>query len=166
MSALRGGRLTQLLALACLALLVAVLAPKVLARPSAPEVVQPPIRVSIEGEVVSPGAYELEFGARVADLVELAGGLRSTAARALVQLAAPLTDGQSVQVPAVTASGGAERVSINSASLAQLESLPGVGPATAQKIADHRPYSRVDDLLRVPGIGPRKLEQLRPLVRP
>ncbi len=58
------------------------------------------------------------------------------------------------------------RVSLNRASLAELESLPGVGPTLARRIVDHRPYLRIDDLARVPGVGPRLLETLRPLVTP
>ena len=58
------------------------------------------------------------------------------------------------------------RVSLNRASLAELEALPGVGPALARRIVAHRPYLRVEDLLRVPGIGPKTLERLRPYVVP
>lgn len=166
MRAIRHDRLTQMLVGASLALVVAVLFPGAWSRPAVATVVQPRIRVSIEGLVVTPGAHELEFGARVSDLVALAGGFLPGAARTLVALAAPLTDGQVVQVPALTSVAHVPRVSLNSATRAQLEELPGVGPATAQRIVEHRPYSRIDDLLRVPGIGPKKLEQLRPLVAP
>ncbi len=58
------------------------------------------------------------------------------------------------------------RVSLNRASLAELEALPGVGPELARRIVEHRPYLRVEDLLRVPGIGPKTLARLRPLVAP
>ncbi len=58
------------------------------------------------------------------------------------------------------------RVSLNRASLAELEALPGVGPELARRIVEHRPYLRVEDLLRVPGIGPKTLSRLRPLVTP
>jgi len=160
MRAIRRDRLTQLLALGCLGL-VALVAARACARPVEPLLVQPAIRVSVEGEVARPGAYEVAFGARVADLVDLAGGLSPAAARALVALAAPLTDGQVVVVPAVGGAGHVARVSLNSGTLGELETLPGVGPATARRIVEHRPYSRVNDLLRVPGIGPKKLEKLR-----
>ena len=163
---LRHDRPSQLLAAGILALLGAVLAPRVVGGPAPVTVVQPSITVSVEGEVVRPGAYVVEFGARVGDLVELAGGFRPGAARALVALAAPLTDGQVVQVPAQALKGALGRVSLNPATQAQLEALPGVGPATARRIVEHRPYARPDDLLRVPGIGPKKLERLRPLVAP
>ncbi len=163
MSELRDDRLTQALVLACLVLGVIALVPR-LARPTPVVVERPPIRVSVEGQVAAPGLYELEFGARVADLLQAAGGFLPSAARPLVALAAPLTDGQVVQVPALTSLTGVDRVSVNSAAAEQLQSLPGVGPAIAQRIVDHRPYSRVDDLLRVPGIGPSTLQRLRPLV--
>lgn len=82
----------------------------------------------------------------------------------MVALAAPLTDGQVVQVPGQVSEAGAARVSINSAPAELLETLPGVGPAIAVRIVEHRPYSRVDDLVRVPGIGVRTLERLKPFV--
>ncbi len=59
-----------------------------------------------------------------------------------------------------------EKVSLNRASLAELESLPGVGPKLARRIVAHRPYLRLGDLARVPGVGPRLLKTLRPLVEP
>ncbi|MCC6309276.1 MAG: ComEA family DNA-binding protein [Trueperaceae bacterium] len=164
MRVLRRDPLARILALACLGLALAVGLGTFARRPVAPRVVRPPITVSVSGEVVRPGSYEVEFGARVEELLRLAGGFLPTAARALVQLAAPLTDGQAVVVPALAAPGGSARVSLNSADAAQLETLPGVGPATSRRIIEHRPYARVDDLLRVPGIGPKKLERLRPLV--
>ncbi len=163
MAELRSDRLTQTLVLACLLLGLGAL-PSRLAGPTPVVVEQPSIRVSVEGQVAQPGVYELEFGARVSDLLQAAGGFLPSAARPLVALAAPLTDGQVVQVPALTSVTGSTRVSVNSASAEQLQSLPGVGPAIAQRILEHRPYSRVDDLLQVPGIGPSTLQRLRPLV--
>lgn len=164
MRELRQDRLTQVLAAACLLLGLIVVFPKVAARPGRVTVVQPRITVSIEGEVKAAGAYQLEFGARVADLIEIAGGFTPGAARSLVALAAPLTDGQVVVVPAVASNRGTPRVSVNSASLTELQALPGVGPVMAARIVAARPFSRVDDLLRVPGIGPATLARLRPLV--
>ena len=99
---------------------------------------------------------------------------------ALVNLAAPLADGMQVVVPvrprpgAVAAEPGptvqAGPVSLASATIEQLDELPGVGPVTAQKIIDwrqtHGPFASVDDLDQVPGIGPARIEQLRELVTP
>ena len=81
-------------------------------------------------------------------------------------MAAPLDTGDAVFVPTVQTEQGEPRVSINNATLAELDTLPGVGPATAQKIVAARPFNEVDDLLNVSGIGPATLEKLRPLVKP
>ncbi|HNQ98478.1 MAG TPA: ComEA family DNA-binding protein [Trueperaceae bacterium] len=164
MRALRRDLLIRVLVLVGLCLAAALGVGTFARRPAPPLVVRPPITVAVSGEVVRPGMYEVEFGARVEELLRLAGGFLPTAARSLVQLAAPLTDGQSVVVPALATPGGTERVSLNSADPARLETLPGIGPATARRIVEHRPYARIDDLLRVPGIGPKKLERLRALV--
>jgi competence protein ComEA len=143
--------------------------------------------VHVVGAVRRPGLYRLEDGSRVDDAIDRAGGARSKAALELVNLAAPVADGQQVLVPArarpasaagqgtaaagaPTAAAGAPggRVHLNSATLEQLDALPGVGPVTAQKILDYRTqkgaFSSVDELDAVPGIGPARLEQLRELV--
>jgi len=157
--------IAALLAGACLAGGAVAMAPRLLARPTPLVVEQPPIEVAVEGEVARPGVYELPFGARVEDAVAAAGGLLPTAARELVRLAAPVSDGQTVHVPgAAVADTGSRRVSLNSASLAELDALPGVGPVIAERIARHRPFNAVEELLEVPGIGPATLERLRPLV--
>lgn len=164
MAELRYDRLTQVLVLACLLLGAVALAPKLLARPGRLVVTQPQISVSVQGQVAAPGVYQLQFGARVADLLDAAGGFLPGAARGLVALAAPLTDGQVLQVPAQVSVSGSARVPVNSAPAELLLTLPGIGPALAARVIQHRPYSRIDDLLKVPGIGPRVLQRLRPLV--
>lgn len=133
--------------------------------------------VHVAGAVRRPGLYRLREGSRVADAVARAGGATSKADRAAVNLAAPLADGIQVVVPsrvvgaagtAVEGAGG--RISLSSASEAELDTLPGVGPVTAQKIVAYRTahggFSSVDDLDAIPGIGPARLEQLRELVSP
>lgn len=157
--------LTAILAGVCLAGGAVALAPRAFVRLEPLVVEQPPVSVAVAGEVARPGVYQLPFGSRVADAVEAAGGFLPTAARDLLRLAAPVNDGQSVHVPSATAAGtGDPRVSLNSASLAELDSLPGIGPVIAERIVQGRPYATVEELLEVPGIGPATLERLRPLV--
>jgi competence protein ComEA len=137
--------------------------------------------VHVVGAVRSPGLYRLAYGARVADAVERAGGATPRADLTLVNLAAPVSDGQQVVVPQrappTTAAGGeggaagaARPLHLNSATVEQLDELPGIGPVTAQKIVDfrtaHGAFTSVDDLDAIPGIGPARLEQLRELVAP
>lgn len=143
------------------------------------------IVVDVAGAVASPGVVELKDGARVADALGAAGGLAEDADLTSVNRAARLTDGQRVYVPRVgeqvapvegdgsagaagegtqsTATGQA--VNINTAGLAELDALPGVGPATAQAIIDDReangPFTAPEDLMRVSGIGEKKFEKLK-----
>jgi competence protein ComEA len=141
---------------------------------------QPSLVVHVVGAVRRPGLYRLPAGSRVADAVARAGGATRKADTALVNLAAPLADGVQIAVPrrgdpaggaAGGAGGGAAGpVHLNSASAADLDSLPGVGPVTAQKIIDYRqqhgPFTALDDLDAIPGIGPARIEQLRGLAQP
>jgi competence protein ComEA len=139
--------------------------------------------VDVVGAVRRPGLYRLAQGSRIADAVARAGGATRKADLAQVNLAAPLADGEQVIVPrrgaapAAASSGGAAApgaptapVQLSTATLEQLDTLPGVGPVTAQKILDYREkhgaFSSVDELDAVPGIGPKRLEQLRELVVP
>jgi competence protein ComEA len=150
-------------------------------------VASPPARallvVHVVGEVRRPGLYRLRDGARIADAVRRAGGARRGADLAALNLAAPLVDGVQVLVPARSAPGAPRAalpsegvvpptgpISLSSATIEELDELPGVGPITAQKIVDYRaehgPFASVDDLDAVPGIGPTRIEQLRELVTP
>lgn len=142
-------------------------------------VVAPKLVVYVVGAVRRAGLVRLPEGARVADAVERAGGPTRRADLALVNLAAPVADGQQVIVPVRVAVGvggggasstGGGKVSLASATLDQLDELPGIGPVTAQKIVDwrqsHGPLRSVDDLDAIPGIGPARVEQLRDLVTP
>ena len=133
--------------------------------------------VDVAGAVHRPGLYRLGQGTRVADALAAAGGATARAEIALVNLAAPLADGEQVVVPArgaATAAAGAASpaapLDLNTASLEQLDGLPGIGPTTAQKILDYRQahgaFRSLEDLDAVPGIGPSRLAQLKGLVIP
>lgn len=143
--------------------------------------------VHVVGAVRRPGLFRLPDGSRVADAVSRAGGATRVADLAGLNLAASLVDGTQVLVPsrveagplpgesegsgsAGSGAGPAAKVSLSSATAAELDALPGVGPITAQKILDYRaahgPFASVDDLDAVPGIGPTRIEQLRDLVTP
>jgi competence protein ComEA len=155
------------------------------AQESAPETTLAPLVVHVAGCVARPGVYELPVGSRVADAVVVAGGALDEAATDAINLARLLSDGEQIYLPnrdevaagapvgtvprgAHAPSGGGGAVNINSASVAELETLPGVGPATAQKIVDDRekngPFAAPEDLMRVPGIGPKKFEAMKDLV--
>jgi competence protein ComEA len=151
--------------------------PSVLAAPVA-ETVAPHITITVHvaGFVLSPGLVELAQDARVADAVAAAGGLRPGADTSAVNLAAPLRDGEQIVIPGSSDQGGLPgpgvsatdrdgRVRINQANVAELETLPGVGPVLAQRILEfrdeHGPFQTIEDLLDVPGIGEAKLASLR-----
>jgi competence protein ComEA len=144
--------------------------------------------VHVVGAVGAPGVVRVGAGSRVIDAVAAAGGLAPGADSQRVNLAAPVVDGSRIVVPAVgeevpaevptsvagpgAAGGGAGSpaapVDLNTATAEQLDSLPGVGPATAQAILAHReangPFTSVEQLLDVRGIGEAKLDSLRDLV--
>lgn len=145
--------------------------------------------VDVVGAVREPGPVRVEATGRVEDAIRAAGGVRADADLERVDRAALLADGQRIYVPTkgqtdipqvVGPTGGGRApgpnadaeesppVDVNTAGEAELITLPGVGPATAQAIIDHReangPFASVDDLLAVKGIGPAKLETLRPHV--
>jgi competence protein ComEA len=151
------------------------------------------LHVFVSGEVVAPSVYELSPGSLIWDAVEAAGGFTAEAEREAVNLAQPAVDGVHVHIPAVgeaaeiplvsepmplaTAelpevnsvalpAGGV--VNVNVATAAELELLPGIGPALADAIIEYRtsngPFATVEELMDVPGIGPAKLEGMRELV--
>jgi competence protein ComEA len=142
--------------------------------------------VYVVGAVHRPGLYRVAGGSRVADAVARAGGLTRRADPAGVNLAAPVADGEQLVVPArlstavaaaqgapVDGAGGtapAGPVQLSVATVEQLDTLPGIGPVTAEKIVQYRSahgaFRSVDELDEVPGIGPARVEQLRGLVVP
>ena len=141
----------------------------------------PALVVHVVGAVHRAGLYRFATGSRVADAVARAGGATRRADLTLINLAAPLADGTQVVVPvkapagrATTTDGGASvpagPVHLNVATLEQLDSLPGVGPVTAQKILDYRQkhgaFSSLEELDAIPGIGPARIEQLRDAAAP
>ena len=140
-----------------------------------------PLVVYVTGAVRKPGVYQLPDGKRIIDAIEKAGGVTPKADAVTVNLAALLIDGEQILVPeafspgagaAPTGAGPAASglVHLNSADVTARDALPGVGPATAQRIVDWRDqnggFRTVDDLEQVPGIGPAKLDALRDLVAP
>ncbi|MGO1977073.1 ComEA family DNA-binding protein [Brachybacterium tyrofermentans] len=157
---------------------------------------QEEVVVHVSGAVKSPGVVRLPPGSRVEDALQAAGGTTEEADLAAINLARPVADGEQIHVPVpgeeappVPAAGGAGdgsgggegtgadagegadggTIDLNTASAAQLEELPGVGPAIAQRILEHRekngPFTSVDGLLEVSGIGPATLEKIRERAR-
>ncbi len=149
-----------------------------------------PLHVDVAGAVISPRVYILPPGSIVADAIAAAGGPAPDADLDRLNRAVELQDGMQVYVPrhgqtppapavssaqpsppppttalrAAPTVGTGQRINLNTASLDALDTLPGVGPKTAQLIVDGRPYARVDDLLKVKGIGPATFAKLKDLV--
>ena len=143
-----------------------------------------PIVVHVAGSVARPGVYEVQPGSRVDDAIRRAGGATASADPGQLNLASPVNDGDRIHVPDVgevvvapighesadPQVGGAVSgpVDVNRASVAELQALPGVGPATAAAIVGERdrngPFASFEDLERVRGIGPAKLAALDGLV--
>lgn len=149
------------------------------------------IVVHVAGEVNVPGVYSLAAGSRMVDALDAAGGPTNRADLEVINLATPITDATQIYVPARNqtarptfrrpqpgVNGGVNSgatgqtddqqggvININRASAAELEQLPGVGPATAQAIIDYRtsngPFATPEDLLEVKGIGPAKFASMR-----
>ena len=136
------------------------------------------LAVHVAGAVAHPALYRLPPSARVADAVDAAGGALPEADLDRVNLAAPVADGTQVYVPRQGDGGGGAAsgpgatasgpLDLNQATEAQLDELPGIGPATAKAILDARAkkgrFRSVEDLLDVRGIGPAKLDAIRDLV--
>ncbi|MEM9778138.1 MAG: helix-hairpin-helix domain-containing protein, partial [Chloroflexota bacterium] len=141
-----------------------------------------PVTIFINGQVAQPGIYTLPYDSMVQDALNAAGGFTAEAFEDVVNLAQPLTDGMQVYVPAkddsaavaiplistppIISKDGVSSglINLNSATKAELETLPGVGPSTAQKILDFREdngsFSTIEGVMDVAGIGPAKFEQM------
>lgn len=132
------------------------------------------IFVHVLGAVERAGLYELTEGDRVIDAIAAAGGFSDAADQSQLNLARPVTDGEQVRVPAIGevpaagASMGDGRVNLNSADATALDTLPRVGPALAERIIAWRdangPFTAIEDLMSVSGIGDKTFEGLRDLV--
>ncbi len=152
-------------------------------------------KVHICGEVFEPGVYDVEEGLRIVDIISLAGGATDSACLAAVNLAMEAGDGQRIYIPSFeeveqgsplyygdttllyvedtgysdTGSSYRNIVNINNAGTKELETLPGIGPATAKKIIDHRNkygnFKSKEELMDIGGIGPKKYGELEELIR-
>ena len=137
------------------------------------------VTVDVAGAVKRPGVYRLSSSQRVEDALERAGGPTRRADLSQINRAAKLEDGRQILVPvraskstptaAATAAAPDQPVNLNTATLEQLDTLDGVGPATAQKILDYRAehggFGSVDELDQITGIGEKRLAALRDHVR-
>ncbi|HTX91884.1 MAG TPA: ComEA family DNA-binding protein [Anaerolineales bacterium] len=118
------------------------------------------VTVYITGAVATPGVYVLPEESRLDAAIKAAGGFVPGAEQESINLAQPLKDGQQVNVPGIvdTSHVNAGRVNINSATVTELDTLPGIGPTTAQSIVDYRlengPFLTIQDIENVPGVGP------------
>lgn len=143
---------------------------EIVALPSDQPIVKPAsIYVHVVGEVIAPGIYELDSGSRLVDVIFAAGGFGKNADQASINLAREVSDGEQVVVFKVgvapqllgavssTTPTGASQISLNRATQAELEALPGVGPALAGRMIDWRTanggFKKKEDLLNVSGIG-------------
>jgi competence protein ComEA len=141
-----------------------------------------PIVVHITGAVPRPGVYALPEGARVQDAISAAGGFLAEAEKSGINLARVLDDGEQIDIPYVEGasivvptpgievvdSSSTELININTASQFELETLPGIGPTTAEKIIEYReengPFSTIEDIMDVSGIGPGTFERIKDLI--
>ena len=134
-----------------------------------------PVRVYVSGAVQNPDVYSLAPDSIVKDAVLAAGGATDRADLDRINLALPVSDGQHIYVPSMgqedlpvqppSRQTSSDKININTADAAELETLPGIGPTRAQQIVDYRqqhgPFSTVEEIMDVSGIGPATFEGLR-----
>lgn len=158
-----------------IAVLVSALSPRTSSFAVVPTVTPAPsgeIYVHVLGAVIAPGLYQLREGDRTVDAIAAAGGFAEGADQTQLNLARIIGDGEQLVVPLMgeqlPAGESSGKVNLNTANAAQLETLPRVGPALAQRILDWREangrFRSIDDLLNVSGIGTKTFEGLRALV--
>lgn len=132
-----------------------------------------PIVVYITGAIKKPGVYQLNSASRLGLLIELAGGLTSSADQTQINLAALLFDGQHIDIPdlqrnTILSIDQLHPLNINLATINELDLLPGVGTVKAQAIITYReqngPFSKIEDLMLVPGIGEELFSQIKPFI--
>lgn len=138
------------------------------------------LAVDVSGAVLSPGVYSLPSGSRIEDAIKAAGGVTEEVDTQYlaksINLAQKVSDGTKIYIPfsgeggvssggsVAGASSGQEPVNINNAGLDVLDKLPGVGPVTAQKIIDNRPYSGIEELLTKKSVSRSVYEKIKMLV--
>lgn len=122
------------------------------------------ITVSIKGHIQKAGVYKLERGGTVTEAVELAGGFTDTADREYLNLAEIVTDGEEIYIPAKNRDI-TDKININTATEEELNSLPGIGQATAGRIIDYREkhgkFHYIDEIMNVKGIGEKTFDEIK-----
>jgi competence protein ComEA len=139
-----------------------------------------PLRVYVSGAVTNPDVYELPAESIIKDAIEAAGGATGEADLDRINLALSVADGQHIYVPKqgeenlpISSSAGSSgtasakaggKININTASQSELETLPGIGPSRAQEIIENRPYSSIEEIKKVPGIGEATFQKIKDLI--